>query len=806
MRVSLNLLKQFVKFKTDDPYYIAKVFTDKVAEIDELIIQNKWLEKVFVWQIQKIEKHPNADKMQVTHTKVWDEIFQIVCWAKNIFEWQIVPVALSWSILPCGLEIKKADKRWVESNWMICSESELWLSKESEWILELPNDTPLWLKFSDYYWLDDIIFVIENTAITNRPDLFSHSSWAREAVACWIADFIDDSRWHKKNICWPKQNLILSDNLSSFPININIQNDFNTSENLKWVDNYIISRVQWIKLSWVKNWNSPKWVQNILKSLDIRPISLLVDATNLSMVISWVPVHAFDISKIKWNKINFRLSKKWEEVITLDWIKRCLPANIIIAEDDEKIFDLCWIMWWENSWVDEHSSDIWIHVPVYNPVLIRRASISLNHKSDASSIYEKRVPDSVVPYSLECTLSIILEWSKDAKISSKIFDYNYFPSSSHEVILDKNKLQTLLWSSFDINEAETILKNLDCCVEDKWDFFKVISPSDRLKDIKIQEDLIEEIARIYWLQNIISESPTLKMKIVEVPKWFYLEKQIKDYLSTSWFFEAINFAFLWDWLLKKCWLSIDDHINIANPISDDLSKMRKTLIPHLLSNLSKNKLNSDKFWIFEIAKIFFPHWNYKTEKNQIAFVCYWYDFFEAKWIVENVFNLISQNITFVPSKEIPVYSHWWQCADLIFQWKKAWILSTLHPKISKNFEFLKNVVIFEFDFDLILNLETKIKKYKEISKFPNSQRDMSFVLDKNVLVFDFMKKLSTSDNLITDIHLFDVYEWEQIWQWNKSVTFKIEYWSLEKTLTDDEVNKAHDKLISKAKLEWARFR
>lgn len=794
MRISLNLLKQFVKFKTDNINEIAKLFTDKVAEIDEVIDQSKWLEKVFVWQIQKIEKHPNADKMQVTHTKVWDEAYQIVCWAKNIYEWQKVPVALAWSILPCWLEIKKADKRWVESSWMLCTENELWLAKESEWILELPKDAPLWVKFSEYYGLTDVVFVVENTAITNRPDLFSHNSWAREAVACWVAEYLENSKWHKKNLCnwWllPSQEW----QHDNFPLTFDFQSD------------EIISRMQSIKLTWIKNWDSPKWIQEILKSLDIRPISLLVDAANLVMAISWVPIHIFDFSKINWNKVIFRLSKKWEKVTTLDWIERILPANVIIAEDWKEIFDLCWIMWWKNSCTDKNTSDAWIFVPVFNPVLIRRASISLNHKSDASSIFEKRVPDSVVPYSLECTLKIILEWSKDAKISSKLFDYYPWWEKRHEVKLHKSKLQSMLWSDVSDKEAKKILEDLDCCVKETPEFFEIISPSDRLKDIKIEEDLIEEIARIHWLQNIKAESPALKMKIADVPKWFYTEKQIKDSLSWSWFYEAVNFAFLWDALLKKCNLSIDDHICVANPISEDLIKMRKTLVSYLLLNLSKNKLNSEKFWIYEVARVFSPNWTYKTEKKHLAFACYNYDFFEAKSIVENLFDSISQNISFVPSKDIPVYAHWWQCADIVFQWKKIWVLSSLHPKVAKNFEFIKNVVIFEIDFDAVLNAEIKIKKYKEISKFPSSERDMNFVLDRKVLVFDFMKKLSSSDTLIVDIDLIDVYEWEQVWEWNKSVTFRIEYWSTEKTLTDDEVNKAHEKLISKAKAEWARFR
>ena len=803
MKLSLKLLKKFIKFKTENITEIERAFTDKVAEIDVTYDQAKWLEKVFIGQIEKITSHPDADRMQVTQTKVWDLSLQIVCWAKNIFEWQKVPVALVWAVLPVWFEIKKADKRWVESCWMICSEAELWLVDSSEWIMEIAEDAQIWENFAKYYWLDDVIFEIENTTITNRPDLFSHNSWAKEAVAIGIAEFIEDCPWLEKNFSFiDKQSLEINVpsskewwwELEDFPLNIEFE---------KWV----VSMVQAICMKWVKNWESPDWIKSILKSVDIRPISLLVDATNLAMVITGVPNHVFDLSKIEWKNLKAILSKSWEEVTTLDWKERKLAENVIILKDDKKIFDLCWIMWWENSWVDEDTSDILIHVPVYNPVLIRRASISLNHRSDASAIYEKKVPDSCVWYALECIIKIILDYSKDSYISSKVFEY--FPAKdlvNDPINLNKRKIEVTLWDKIQDSRVGQILEDLGFEVDDKGEYFEVSAAKNRYKDINIEEDLIEEISRVYWLQNIKSKAPSVVMKKSELTKWFSLEREFKNILSAQWLYEVLNYAFLWDWLLKKCLFSEDEYVKIENPISEDLTKMRKSLIPYLLDNVSKNSKQSEKFWVFEFANIFNIEDNWVIENKNLAFACFNYSFHEWKAVLEILFEKMWILVSYKRSEVIEKYLHQWQCADIIFQWKKIWIISSIHPLVMDNFDIDKNTVIFEINFEAISNSNIKVRKYKDISRFPGSRRDMNFVLDKKCEVSDFMKKLSLSSKLVVQLDLVDVYSWEQIWNEKKSVSFSIEYWSNEKTLSDKEVWDAHDILLNTAKENWAEFR
>ena len=808
MRISLNLLKKFVKFKTDDVKVIERAFTDKSAEIDEVEFQNEWLEKVVIWKIEKIEKHPDADRMQVTQTNIWWEILQIVCWAKNIFEWQFVPVALNWAILTWDFEIKKADKRWVESNWMICAETEIWIAEKSEWIMDLWKAFPdvdfeekLWENFAEFYWLDDVIFIIENTAITNRPDLFSHTWWVREAVVIWIADEIchpeeseatkDPGKSHWINNCLKDiQNLDSStgsewQNKNDFPLNFSIEND-------------VCTRMQAVKISNIKNWESPEWMQKILLSCWINSISLLVDLTNYVMVLQWVPVHAFDLSKINWKEIKMRKAKESEKITTLDWIEREVPENTILMEDEKQIFDLCWIMWWENSWVDKNTKEVWVHIPVYDPILIRRASISLWHRTDASTIYEKKVPDSQVVFAMKNMIDLILEFSPWAEISSNIFDY--FPEEEKDKIinLSKEKLNYYLWEELESKVIEKILSDLWFEYKDLWEKYKITVPKFRLRDIEIEEDLIEEIMRVYWLDNIKFLKPDFTMKVSRSTNAFELEEKAKNTLVSQWAYEALNYSFLWKKLLEKSGIVSSDLIKITNPLSSELEFMRPKLFSYLLENIEKNILNEESFTLFEVARVFWKDWDKKLENKNLAFVSYNYEFFEAKKIAENLFEKLWVAVQFRQSKEVPKYAHWWQCADIFLQWKNVWNLATLHPKIAKNFDLQKNTIFMEINFEAVENAKIRIKKYKAFSSFPSVKRDQSFIIDEKTEISWILKKLWWVEKIQTWVELVDVYQWKWVEEWKKSITLSFQYWSMEKTLTDEEVLLAHKKVLEKA--------
>lgn len=802
MKISLNLLKQFFDFNETDIQKIERRFTDKSAEIDEVHFQNKWLEKVVIWKIETISKHPDADKMQVTQTNVWSEVIQIVCWAKNIFEWQYVAVALNWAILPWDFEIKKADKRWVESNWMICAESEMWLVEKcavSHWIMDLQKNFPdvnfeekIWDSFAEFYWLDDVIFEVENTAITNRPDLFSHFWWVREAKTIWLWDYRKDLDPGVLEIITSSDYSVKKyfekmtpGSVENFPINFSIEKNLS-------------KKISWFKISWVENWESPEWMKKFLNSVWINSISLIVDITNYVMIVTWVPMHAFDLAKINWTDIKFRSSKAWEKIVTLDWEEKNLPENAIVMEDADWIFDLCWIQWWLNSWMWAETTDVWCHFATYDPVLIRRASIAVDKRSDASTIFEKDVPTSEVEKAIKLTIDLISELSPKSEVSSDLFDYNEEQNLLEKINLSKEKINYYFWEKISDEKVTEILESLWFWVQNNSDNFEVKIPWFRFKDIEIEEDLIEEIMRVYGLDTIKTIAPKTEMNIAKLQNQYNLAKKSSDFLAKKWLHEAINFWFLWKDLLEKSWFSVENLIEVKNPLSERLEVMRSSLVPYLLENSQKNILNFKEFWLFEIWKTFWRDWLQKSEKTKLSFIFVWKNFFQWKEIIQNLFEELWPQIDFRNSQNKLKYAHWWQNAEIIMQWKPMWNYFTLHPKIAKNFDLPKNTVVFECDFDKVFNAKIRTKKLKQIPQFPSSTRDETKIFDSKTEIWNVIKKVSWADKLLKNVELVDQFESEEkIWKWKISLTFRFEYFDENKTLWDEEVNLAHWKVKEK---------
>ena len=229
-------------------------------------------------------------------------------------------------------------------------------------------------------------------------------------------------------------------------------------------------------------------------------------------------------------------------------------------------------------------------------------------------------------------------------------------------------------------------------------------------------------------------------------------------------------------------------------------------MPYLLENVEKNILNEESFTLFEVARVFWRNWDKKSENKNLAFISYNYDFFEAKKLAENLFEKIGITVQFKQSKNIPEFAHWGQCADIILQWKNVWNIATLHPKVAKKFNLIKNTVFLEINFEAVENAKIRIKKYKIFSNFPVTKRDQSFLIDEKTEISWILKKLWWVEKIQTWVELVDVYQWKWIEEWKKSITLSFEYWSMEKTLTDEEVSIVHKKVLEKAEKSGCEIR
>lgn len=785
MKISLNWLQDYLTLNTENIAEITATLTDKVSEVEEVFSQSEGLEKVFVGKILEISAHPNADKMRVTQTQVGNETFQIVCGANNIEVGQKVPVALVGASLPGGFEIKKADKRGVESCGMICSETELGLTDSSEGILVLPESAPLGMPIIEYLGLNDTIFEVENTTITNRPDLFAHIGYVQEFSATGLAV----SNGKAEKILYPQA----LQSSGKFPFEITIENP------------EICHRMCGVFVQNFQIQDSPEWMKKRLLACGIRPINNLVDITNYVMLELGMPLHAFDADLIAGKKITMRVSSEGEKVTTLDGEERKLPANVIVMNDEQKIFDLCGIMGGENSGIQNTTKNVWLHAPVYHATLIRRAAVALGHRTDAATIYEKRVPTGMAMPGLIRAVELMKELCPNCIIASEVLDIQNDKETSKTIVLKKSTVTRMLGEVLENTQIENILVRLGFQVKALGETFEVQVPFFRMKDMEIEEDLVEEIVRIYGLKNIQSELPLIQMKQSKPAPGFLLEKSIKNILAET-AFETINFSFLGKKLLERTrFPGFESLIEVANPISEELSLMRPMLLAYLLEKMENNRLERESFAMFELGRVFGKNIEGRETKH-LAYLAYNQDFFAVKLVLQNLADELGFAFQIKPATQASFLAHPGQAAEILFQGKLIGEFATLHPHVEKEFHLQKGAVYFEMDITAMLQSPKKITAFKEFNRLPKVERDQNFLLEKTTLVGDFIRKISKASPLLLSLSVVDVYEGEKIEAGLKSVTLRAVYQSPEKTLTDEEVDVAHKALIQSAEKNGAKVR
>ena len=784
MKISLNWLQDFITLKTKDFDLIQERITNRSAEIEEIIKEGDVFANVIVGEILEIEKHPDADKLNVTQTTTGEHTFQIVCGAKNIRVGQKVAVALVGAELPNGLKIQKAKIRGVESRGMICSESELGLAEESEGIWELSNDAQVGMQLAEFLGMNDITIDIDNTAITNRADLFSHVGFANEFVANDLAE-------HKKN---KEINIPTSD--QAFPIEIEI-----TDPNVCPTYSAIVMKNITIKAS-------PEWMQKRLRAVGIRPINNIVDITNYVMMELGMPMHAFDLEKINGKKVVMRSSKEGEKVVTLDSIEHKLPADVIVLEDEQKIFDLCGIMGGENSEISDQTSTILLHAPIYNSTLIRKAMLALAHRTEAATMYEKGVPHIRSLEGIKRAVELILELLPEATVESEILEIKNHEEEERIIDLPKQEIERVLNTNIGDETITKILTDLDFEVTNLQSEFQVKVPPVRFGDITAKHDLIEEIVRIYDVNTLPEILPAASLKPTALNRGRILERKVKDKLAAIGFNEVLTYTFIGPELYKKMGIEVNrEVIEIANPISQDISLMQTSLLPSLMENAEKNARYQEEFAIFEFGKTFFKKNETESEEEKhIAGLMVKSNFHTLKGKIEALFEAMGITPRYVAINKQESFMHPARSCDILVGKDIVGFITEIHPQTLQNFDFNDSVVVFELNFTKLLAAKQKKTFYKQISKYPSIKLDISILVDKKTPAEKLLKTVQKTDKLIHAAEIIDLYEGEQIPEDKKSLTFSIVYQSKEKTLTDEEINMIHQKAIINLEKQGAEVR
>ncbi len=812
MKISLNWISSFCDIKDTTinlwPKSLAHKYSIYTAEIEW--IEYFWKEdKVVVWKILEAKPHPDSDHLNVVQVDLWNLWkTQIVCWAPNVLSAKYVPVATVWSVLWEWFEIKSTKLRWQESNWMICSADELGFQEErSEGILKLEEifweetlEKQIWKPFFEMSveipWINsekfevklkDVIFEIDNKFITNRPDLFSISWNAREFWAIFDLDysFYKSNLSNRNNTLWTR-----------------IESDKVLSYNL-----YKVSNVQALK--------SPFAISYMLHKSWINAKFDLVDMTNYIMTELGQPMHTFDSDKIEWN-ICVRQAKDWEEIEALNGEKYELRSSDIVIADDKKVLAIAWIIWWAYSAISEITKNIYIESACFDPVSVRLTAQRLSIRTDSSTRYEKSLDPLLAEIALSRSEDFLKFLWKDYKIEGSSFYLNKEKVNDIKVDFSREFVEKKIWTQIAEKEFDRILNALWFVFEKNWNDYTAQVPSWRAtKDISIKEDIAEEIWRIYWYEKVLEVPVSGEFTIKNKNKLVDLKDKIKDYFNSKWFLESYNYSFSNEIKDEKIWITNhSDSIKIANAFNSEFTILRRNMLPNILDNVAENLKIENNFSFYEVWKIHKKNDNEFLENLCVAWISYNEDFNKIKsslvWFLETIIPWISFTITQKTNLEDFPYFHPNKSGQFVLENDEKLITFWyINPIVASNFDLDDSKIIyFEINFQILFeNYIKSSSKFSEISRFPWIDRELNFVMDEKIAIWDISEQIKWISSLIRNIKILDIYRNnEKIWENKKSVTFSILILDFEKTITDEVALDIQNKIIDELKRSWISLR
>lgn len=795
MQISYNILKDFVKLpKSISAQEIALKLTDHTVEVEKVLNQADNFLNVVVGKVLKVEKHPKADRLNLAEIDIKTEKLKIVCGAPNLEVGQLVPVAKIGAVLPGEFIIKESDIRGEKSMGMICAEDELGLGLGHEGIMVLNKQAKIGQNFSDYLKTNDIIFEIDNKSLSNRPDLLNHYGIARELAAIFSLE-LKDYQSFIKEINWPQV-----DN----KIEVKIE------------EKDLCLRYLAIKIENIKIKESPEWLKNRLIAIGQKPINNIVDIGNYVMFEMGQPVHAFDASKV--TKINVRLATQNEKVETLDGKERVLTENNLLISDDSNILAVAGVIGAQDSAVNDKTTAIILESANFKDAAIRKSSQKLGLRTESSIRFEKALDTDLPMLALKRFITILLELLPEAQISSQLTEINNFKEKENLIDLSFSWLENKIGQKIEKIKVLKQLNLLGFVITNKdEDNFTVKVPIWRsTKDIKLKEDILEEVLRLYGYNNIKSQLIEESFGLPQVNEQRLFERKIKDFfvLKHS-LFEVYNYSFVGEEQLKKLEIDFLNHLKLVNPLSENHTLLRQSLVSNLILNIKHNQFKTDKLGLFEIGSVFFnTPGNLKKvgdydeavlpyQESRLGIVLSENEehlYLKAKGLVESLLNFITKNsveINFLPAENMPLWCEKNSSAAIFVLDNKIGLVSILKKEISNKFNLKKKTVFVEINMEDLFKLYQRFSRpnFKEPAKYPLVIRDLAFVIDEEILYNDIKKEIVNYSDLIKHVELFDVYQGDKLDGGKKSLAFHIHYLSPEKTLTTAEVDDVQNSLI-----------
>ena len=799
MNTSLSWTKAYVPDLDVDAKEYMDAMTLSGSKVEGYTQFDEHLDKLIVGRVNKIEKHPDADKLvvcQVQTDETGNEV-QIVTGAPNVREGAKVIVVLDGGHVAAshkdgekekGIKIKKGKLRGVESFGMMCSIDELGqetdmypgASKDGIYILddnEHYKDAAIGSDAVELLGLHDVCFEYEITS--NRVDCFGEIGIAREVAATFDKEFVPP---------------VIEDTGNDEDVNDYISVDVRDTT---LCPRYTARVVKNIKLA-----PSPEWMQRRLASIGIRPINNIVDITNYCMEEYGQPMHAYDYDRIAGKKIIVRTANDGEEFVTLDGQAHTLDDTMLMICDGEKPVGLAGIMGGENSMITDDVQTMLFEAATFDGTNIRKTGKKLGMRTDAQSKFEKGLDPNTAIEAMNRACALVEELGA-GEVVGGVCDIYPVKREPIEIEYDADKINALLGTDISEDQMVAYFEKLDLGVD--RDRHMVTVPTWR-QDLLRLADLAEEVARFFGYDNIPTTLPSGEATSGGLSEKLVYENIVRDEVEAYGFDEGLNYSFESPKVYDKLLLSEDDElrssIEISNPLGEDYSVMRTSAMGGMLDSLARNYNRRNKaVRLYELANVYIPKTLPLTERPdermQLTLGMYGEgDFYNMKGVLESVFDRFGLSERVYEPEAGKAFLHPGRQAAVVCEGRTVAYLGEVHPQVLKNYSIGIKAYVAVVDMGILNECSNMSVKYEGVGRYPAVTRDISLVMKKEILAGQVEKAIrDKGKGLLKSLELFDIYEGEQLDEGYKSLAYKIHFQSDERTLTDDEVAEKMDKIL-----------
>ncbi|MCQ5364345.1 phenylalanine--tRNA ligase subunit beta [Anoxybacillus salavatliensis] len=791
MFVSYKWLQQYVDLTNITAKELADRITKAGIEVESVEVRNKGIQGVVIGHVLEREQHPNADKLSKCFVDIGEgEPVQIICGAPNVAKGQKVAVAKVGAVLPGNFKIKRAKLRGEESNGMICSlqelgvESKLVPKEYADGIFVFPSDAPVGADALELLYLDDE--VLELSLTPNRADCLSMIGVAYEVAAIL-----------GRSVKLPA--IELHENSESVYDYISVRVDAPEDNPL-----YAGRIVKNVKIG-----PSPLWMQARLMAAGIRPHNNVVDITNYILLEYGQPLHAFDYDRLGSKEIVVRRAKAGETIVTLDDVERTLTEEHLVITNGKEPVALAGVMGGANSEVKNDTTTVFIESAYFASSIVRQAVKDHGLRSESSTRFEKGIDPARTKEALDRAAMLMAEYA-GGEVVGGVVEVNTLQRKEVVVTITLDRINNVLGTTITKEEVAGILTNLQFTFTEDNGTFTIAVPSRR-RDIAIEEDIIEEVARLYGYDNLPATLPVGEANPGKLTPYQAKRRKVRRYLEDAGLFQAITYSLTNEAKATMFALETAEPIRLALPMSEERSVLRQSLVPHLLEAASYNRARQvENVALYEIGSVYLATNanELPNEKERLAGVLtgVWHahvwqgekkavDFYVAKGILDGLFALLGLENRVEYKQAKREHLHPGRTAEILLDHKTIGFVGQLHPVVQKEFD-LKETYVFELDIEALLKAEVDDIRYTAIPRFPSITRDIALVVDEHIVAGELQKAIiAAGGELLKDVSIFDVYKGDRLPEGKKSIAFALRYYDPARTLTDEEVTNVHEQVI-----------